>query len=149
MNQWFLVQDWIVKEDRLVIIRILHYLWLEKLKYQQHQQHFPFLPHGRLISKVISVDRFLSILSYQTTVTEHLHFIIDTYVKSREIPEHQYWPDQSRPIWEKICIGRLCPHIGQVVLSVSQRQFLPHGRLISKVISVDETSLKKIDVHYE
>jgi hypothetical protein len=27
--------------------------------------------------------------------------------------------------------------------------FLPHGRLISKVISVDEMSLKKIDVHYE
>ena len=37
-------------------------------------------------------------------------------------------------------------------ISTTKRQhfpFLPHGRLIFKVISVDETSLKKIDVHYE
>jgi len=31
-------------------------------------------------------------------VTECLYFIVDTYVQSREHPEHQYWPDQSRPI---------------------------------------------------
>jgi hypothetical protein len=53
--------------------------------------------------------RFLSILSHQTTETERLYFIFDTHVKSRENPEHQYLPDQSRPIREKICIGRLCP----------------------------------------
>jgi len=28
------------------------------------------------------------------TVTERLYFIVDTYVKSRENLEHQYWPDQ-------------------------------------------------------
>ena len=59
---------------------------------------------------------FLSILSDQTTMTEHLYFIVNAYVKSRENPEHQYWPVQSRPIRDQICIGR-------VVLSVSQRQF--------------------------
>ena len=60
--------------------------------------------------------RFLCIFSHQTTVTERLYFIVDTYVKSRKNLDHQYWPDQSRSIREKICMGR-------VVLSVSQRQF--------------------------
>jgi hypothetical protein len=39
--------------------------------------------------------RFLDILSYQTTVSDvtgRLCFIFDVYVKSREIPEHRYWP---------------------------------------------------------
>jgi len=34
--------------------------------------------------------------SNQTTVAEHLYFIVDTHVKSRENLEHQYWPDQSQ-----------------------------------------------------
>jgi hypothetical protein len=34
--------------------------------------------------------RFISILSHLTTVTGRLYFIVDTYVKSRENPEHQY-----------------------------------------------------------
>jgi len=40
-------------------------------------------------------------------VTERRYFIVDTYIKSRDNPEHQYWPDQSQPIREKekICIG--------------------------------------------
>ena len=60
---------------------------------------------------------FLSLpfhLSHQTTLTERLYFIIDTYVKSRENPEHQYWPDQSRPIREKIRIGRLFPVLAEL-----------------------------------
>jgi len=42
-------------------------------------------------------------------VTERLYLIDDTYVKSIENLEHQYWLDQSWPIREKICIVRLCP----------------------------------------
>jgi len=56
--------------------------------------------------------RFLSILSHQTTVTERPYFIVDkcTYLKSRENPEHQCWPDQSRRIrGKKIRICRFCP----------------------------------------
>jgi hypothetical protein len=34
-------------------------------------------------------------------VTDCLYLIIDTHAKSREYPEHQYWPDQSRSIREK------------------------------------------------
>jgi hypothetical protein len=57
--------------------------------------------------------RFISILSHLTTVTGRLYFIVDTYVKSRENPEHQYWPDQNRPIREKIRIGWLYPVLGE------------------------------------
>jgi hypothetical protein len=61
---------------------------------------------------------FLSLLfhwSHQTTITERLYFIVDTYVKSRDNPEHQYCPDQSRPIrGKKIRIGRLCPVLAEL-----------------------------------
>ena len=43
----------------------------------------------------------LVILSHQTTVTWRLYFIVDTKVKSREYPEHQYWPDICRPMRNK------------------------------------------------
>ena len=53
---------------------------------------------------------FLSILSHQTTVTECLYLIVDTYAQSREYPEQKYWPDQSRSILEiKTRIGRPYP----------------------------------------
>jgi hypothetical protein len=57
---------------------------------------------------------FLSILSHRTTVTERLYLIVDTYANSREYPEHQYWPDQSRSVLEKTRIGRLCPVLAEL-----------------------------------
>jgi hypothetical protein len=49
------------------------------------------------------------------TVTERLYLIVDTYAKSREYPEHQYWPDQSRSVLEKKTrIGRLCPVLAEL-----------------------------------
>ena len=53
--------------------------------------------------------RLLSILFYQTTVTELPYFIINTYVKSRENAEHQYWPDQNLPIRVKNLYWPTCP----------------------------------------
>jgi hypothetical protein len=63
---------------------------------------------------------FLSIVSHQTTVTGRLYLIVDTYAKSREHPEHQYWLDQSRSILEKNTYCPTLSRIGRVVLSVSQ-----------------------------
>jgi len=40
------------------------------------------------------------------------------YVKYREIPEHQYWLDQSRPIRENNPYWQTLSRIGRVVLSV-------------------------------
>jgi len=34
-------------------------------------------------------------------MTERLYFIVEINVKSRENPEHKYWPDQSRALQEK------------------------------------------------
>jgi hypothetical protein len=56
-------------------------------------------------------------------VTEHLYFIIDAYVKPKENPEHQYWPDQSRTKREKNLYWTTMSGIDRVVLSVSQRHF--------------------------
>jgi len=47
-------------------------------------------------------------------VTEFLYLIADTHAKSREYPEHQYWPDQSRSIREKTHIGRPCPALAEL-----------------------------------
>jgi hypothetical protein len=71
---------------------------------------------------VFTIFCFLSILSHQTTVTERLYLIVDTYAKSREYPEHQYWPDQSRSVLEKNTYWPTLSRIGRVVLSVSQKQ---------------------------
>ena len=75
------------------------------------------------ITYTFEIKQFLCLFSFTSfpfissddsgRLTEPHYFIIDTYVKSRDNPEHQYWPDQRQPIQEKICIGR-------VVLSVSQ-----------------------------
>ena len=67
--------------------------------------------------------RFISTLSHLTTVTGRLYLIVDTYVKSRENPEHQYWPDQNRPIREKNPYWLTLSRIGRVLLSVSQKLF--------------------------
>jgi len=55
-------------------------------------------------------SHFFSILSHQTTVTECLHFIVDTYVKSRENPEQQYWPDKSRLIRKISVLADFAPY---------------------------------------
>jgi hypothetical protein len=75
------------------------------------------------ITYTFEIKQFLCLFSFTSfpfissddsdSLTERHYFIVDTYVKSRDSPEHQYWPDQRQPIREKICIGR-------VVLSVSQ-----------------------------
>jgi hypothetical protein len=41
----------------------------------------------------------------------HLYFIVDIYVKSRENRDHQYWPDQSRPIRENKSV---CPVLAKL-----------------------------------
>ena len=48
-------------------------------------------------------------------MAERLYFIVDKQVKSKETPEHQHWPDQSRPIQEKLRIGRLWVNITLVI----------------------------------
>ena len=55
-------------------------------------------------------------------MTERLYLIVDTYAKSREYPEHQYWPDQSRSVLEKKHVLADSVRIGRIVLSVSQKQ---------------------------
>ena len=56
----------------------------------------------------------------------HLYLIVDTYVKSRENRDHQYWPDQSGPIREKNLYWPTLSCIGRAILAVSQRQFSSH-----------------------
>ena len=73
------------------------------------------------ITYTFEIKQFLCLFSFTSfpfissddsdSLTERHYFIIDTYVKSRDNPEHQYWPDSQYE--KKICIGR-------VVLSVSQ-----------------------------
>ena len=47
--------------------------------------------------------------------------MVNTYVKSRENLEHQYWPDQSGSIRKKyILYWQTVGRIRRVVLSVSQ-----------------------------
>jgi len=59
-------------------------------------------------------------------VTERLYFIVDMYVKSRDNLEHQHWLDHSLPMREKNLYWPTLSRISQVVLSVSQRQFLSY-----------------------
>ena len=53
----------------------------------------------------------------------HKNLTVDMYAKSRENPEHQYWPDQSWQIRGKKKVLPTLPCIGRVGLSVSQKQF--------------------------
>ena len=47
-------------------------------------------------------------------MTVLLYFIVDTYVKSRENPENQYWPYQVVQYEKQICIGRFCPALADL-----------------------------------
>jgi hypothetical protein len=51
------------------------------------------------------------------------HQLFYAYMKSRENPEPQYWPDQSQPIRENNLYWTTLSRIGRGALSVSQSQF--------------------------
>ena len=54
----------------------------------------PWYTQGLITRPIRKSSRNDIFINYHlTTVTGRLYFIVDTYVKSRENPEHYYWPD--------------------------------------------------------
>ena len=69
-------------------------------QYENHRIMTSFKHQSFLLHYLFYFASF-PLLFHPTTVIERLYFIVDTYVKSRENREHQYWPYQSLPIREK------------------------------------------------